>query len=328
MSAIEKPLSGWYPPPSAPPAPYPPQLPYYGPISTSPATAPPPPRFDGPAAPSSYIEPWAPPPRAVVITLPPGGVHAEASPGCCPCRCCAPSFFPHLAVPAALALLVAFILSIVTGSNGGDVFFLGWSDNIKTSYRVTLHGVNTCGDVASDAFCSDFFSDSSYPLTTVVGGPALAALTPQLQATFLGGAGLCVFSLLRLFSRSARCCAGLRRDRCGFGFAGGVALTSAIAAGAGAFVLRRYSAASAAFAAANASSASPPPHLRVLPGAAGLQLIGGYACGWVAVGAHAVAAALLLRVALKARRLAAQEREQGARGEALLAEAGVSVQTY
>jgi hypothetical protein len=234
-------------------------------------------------------------------------------------------------VPVALCLLLAFITSCIAGSDGGDVFFLGWSAGSK-KYRATLHAVNTCDAASGDTFCSDFFAHASTPLSAVVGGPALAALAPLLRAVFLGGAGACAFSILRLLFRASRCCPSLQRERCGVGFAGSLALLSGAAAGAGAYALRHYSAAAAAFAAANAG-ATLAPHLALpgavaLPGAAGATLMGGWVSGWIAVGAQGAAGLLLLRVACKARRQLRREREEGARGEALLRDAGVSVQVH
>jgi hypothetical protein len=323
----------WYPAPSydPPSAPYdPPSAPY------PPApTAPPPPAAGAehywapppPPAPALAPPPLFAPAGTVVIRLASGSPRSGEDAAPC-CGCCRPRHYPHLSVPAALLLVTAFVVGTVAGSNGGDIFWAGWSGGAKgggVSYRVTLHAVNTCDAIAGDAFCTDFFADSSVPLAALAGGPALAALTPQLQATFLGGAALAAFALLRMLLRVSTCCGGcstLARPACGFGFALGLALCSALAAGAGANGLLRYRAAAGAFAATNAA-AKP-----ALPGVAGLALMGGYACGWVAVGAHAAAAILLLRVAGKARRQARVERQEEGRAEALLRDAGVSVQTY
>ena len=344
--------STWYPPPPAydPPSA---QSPYGSsalvPYAEAPAPAAPPATAPPPPPPAGWASAgWAPPPApslpTVYITLPGGGIapaggDEEGADSCCGCRCCRPRYYPHLAVPAALALLVSFIVSIIAGSNGGDVFWAGWvggGGGSAKNYRVTLHGVNTCDVFAGDTFCSDFFSDVSYPLASVPGGAALAALTPQLQATFLGAAALALFSLARLFCRACRGCAPLQRHRCGFGFAGSLALCCAVAAGAGAYMLRRYGAAAQAFAAANAAAKAAPPPAGPLPGVAGLALMGGYACGWVAVAANGAAGLLLLRIAVKARREARREAQRGEallhgsgwRGEEALRDAGVSVQAY
>jgi hypothetical protein len=165
--------------------------------------------------------------------------------------------------------------------------------------RLTLSSVNFCSG-RDDTFCTDFFTDKRIALGAFPGGAALRAQALPLQGAFAGALGLGVLTLARL---AAACCKAGARGGGLLGyclpgrlmsFAGLAAACSLAAALAGAWALRAYAAAAAAFFAASKDV------LHVQSG--GWELVGGWLCGAVAVGLHSAAALLYCWAAARARR--------------------------
>ena len=175
--------------------------------------------------------------------------------------------------------------------------------------RLTLSSVNFCSS-GDETFCSDFFTDRSIALGAFPGGAALRAQALPLQGAFAGALGLGVLTLARL---AAACCkAGARggglQGYCHPGrllsFAGLAAACSLAGALAGAWALRAYAAAAAAFFAASQQAL----HVQ----SQGWELVGGWLCGAVAVGLHSAAALLYCWAAARARRALRVEQLAGA----------------
>ena len=260
--------------------------------------------------------------RSPIVLLPQiNRVHQRINIHSCACL---PSGFA--ASPLALfCALLAFCLCTVTVSNGGDIFWAGWtgpyssSDTKMMMFRMTRKHVNKCDVTRSniDVFCSDFFTSGadSVSITSLDGGEQLggAALFSKIQYTFGCGMAIAVIAIIRFISSACNGCvaanassgdcqaaASLQSKRVWMFTAGFNALAHALAYGFIVSALNTYTAATVPFVGAQ----------KMID----FSLRNGYTCASIAGLFHIAAAVMWVFCAIRHVVLERKERIRGGGG--------------